>query len=68
MRHAPSAYGNSGNLVFTKIDFGPGAKRFSGSDDMETLLVLEADRVRDFMLEVFKAAFGQRRQVTLKWV
>lgn len=61
-----AVFDESGNLVFTEIDFGPGAKRFTGADDMETLLIVEADEVHDFMLEVFKAAFGQRRQMTLK--
>ena len=60
-----ATFDESGNLVLTKIDFGPGAKKFNGSDEMETLLVVEAESVQDFIVEVLKAAFGQRRQMTL---
>ena len=51
--------------LFQPNRFRARREEFNGSDEMETLLVVEAESVQDFIVEVLKAAFGQRRQMTL---
>lgn len=65
-RTVHASFDEKGDLVFTEIDYGPGARKFNGSDELESMLIVEAEHVDSFILEVCKAAFGQRRQMTLR--